>query len=412
MKIARVDAFLMSYPLAKPVSLTYHGGQRTILKRDAMLIRVETEEGPVGYAPGQGSEPARTGIDETIAPFLTGRSLRDPDALRIQFTSQYPGQDELARLYGAVEIALYDALGKALGVPLSELVGGRVRDRIRLYGSGGMYMPPMAYAKEAAAVARLGFQAYKMRPGIGPEEDIEAVRMMRQAVGPDVELMIDAHTWWRMGDLSYPIETVKSLAQKLAEFRILWLEEPLPPLDHHAYIQLKAEDHVPLASGEHEPGEGGFLDLIYSNAVDFVQMDIVCQGGVPVFKRIMPEISKAGLRFAFHSWGTALEVIAAGHLGICWPDHVAEWLEYPCYSTADFQGMYEFPLAHEIVREPLQIENGALVVPDRPGLGVDVDESAIDRYPWIPGPWSFFKMNSPPGTWAVSGDHAAPWADA
>ncbi len=112
-----------------------------------------------------------------------------------------PGADpETAKVYCAVEVALYDLAAKARGVPLSEMIGGRVRDRIRLYGSAGMYMSPEKYAEEAAAIAALGFRAYKMRPALGPEQDLETVRLMRKAVGPDIDLMVDAHSWWRMGD--------------------------------------------------------------------------------------------------------------------------------------------------------------------------------------------------------------------
>jgi L-alanine-DL-glutamate epimerase-like enolase superfamily enzyme len=195
MRITTVQSVLLSYPLPEPLRLTYYGGERTIVKRDAMLIRIETVSGYVGYAPGPGSTRARAQIDNTVAPFLTGRKLADPDALRVQFMSG-PGKDaDLARTYCAVEIALYDALGKALGVPVSELLGGRLRDRIHLYGSAGMYMAPDKYAEEASAIAELGFRAYKMRSGIGPEQDVETVRRMRSAVGPDFDLMVDAHTW-------------------------------------------------------------------------------------------------------------------------------------------------------------------------------------------------------------------------
>ena len=86
---------------------------------------------------------------------------------------------------------------------MSELIGGRVRDLIRLYGSAGMYMPPEKYAEEAASVADLGFRAYKMRPALGPEQDVRAVKLMREATGSAFDLMVDAHTWWRMGDRSY-----------------------------------------------------------------------------------------------------------------------------------------------------------------------------------------------------------------
>jgi len=410
MKITAVEAYLLSYPFPEPLRLSYYGGERTIVKRDAMLVRISSDTGLVGYAPGQATQQAKHVIDRLVAPFLTGRTLADPDALRILF-QQGPGSDaEVSRIYSAVEVALYDLAGKAANVPVSELIGGRVRDRIRLYGSAGMYMPPEGYAAEAARVRDLGFRAYKMRPGRGPAEDVEAVRQVRAAAGPDFDIMIDAHTWWRMGDRSYSPETVARLAGEMAELNIRWLEEPLPPDDHEAYARLKQMDLAPLASGEHEPNELRFLDLIESSAVDYVQMDLVCQGGYSTARRLFPDIARAGLRFAFHSWGTALEVISAAHLGVCWPESVVRWLEYPVYSTDVREFMYPFPLASEILKQPLSIERGELVIPRGPGLGVEIDESVIWRYPWVEGPWSFFKLDSPSEIWSVTGNHSAKWA--
>ena len=409
MIISSVRSFLLSCPLPEPVSLPFYGGRRTIVKRDAMLIRIESGSGLIGYAPGPGSARVQSIIENTVGPFLEGRALSDPDALRIQFM-EGPGCDpETAKAYCAVEIGLVDLCAKAKGVPLSEELGGRVRSRIRLYGSAGMYMPPEGYAAEAAAIAGLGFRAYKMRPGGGPDQDVEAVRRMRSAVGPDVDLMVDAHTWWRMGDRSYSLETIEQLAAELAACDVAWLEEPLPPDDHDAYLRLKEKDLLPLASGEHEPGEQRYMDLVLRQAVDYVQMDVCCQGGFSLGRRLLTAIERARLRFAFHSWGTALEVMAAAHLGICWPESVVEWLEYPCYSAPGRQGMYPFPLAAEVLMDPLEIDHGDLIVPRAPGLGVTVDESVIGRYPWIPGPWSYFYTDSPRETRAVTADHSVKW---
>jgi L-alanine-DL-glutamate epimerase-like enolase superfamily enzyme len=224
--------------------------------------------------------------------------------------------------------------------------------------------------------------------------------------------MVDAHAWWRMGDRSYSEETVERLAGGMAEHEIAWLEEPLPPERHEAYLRLREKGLAPLASGEHEPDEPGFMDLVLTGAVDYVQMDVCCQGGYAMARRLFSSIARQGLKFAFHSWGTALEVLAAAHLGICWPESVVEWLEYPCYASAGRAGMYPFPLAGEILKAPLTLERGELVVPRSPGLGVEVDESVIERYPWLPGPWSIFRIDSPRRTLALTSDHSLQWGGA
>jgi L-alanine-DL-glutamate epimerase-like enolase superfamily enzyme len=409
--IRKVECFLLSCALPEPLVLPYFGGERRILKRDAMLIRVEAGKGIAGYAPGPATEKAKRAIETVVAPFLEGRTLTDPDALRVQFIDG-PGRDwNLLKAYCAVEIALFDLVGKAQNLPVSELIGGRLRDRIRLYGSAGMYMPPTQYAEEAHAISELGFRAYKMRAGTGPEDDLTTVRLMRAAVGPDFDLMVDAHAWWRMGDRNYAAGTIDQLAEQLARYHVAWLEEPLPPEDHEAYQRLKALDFLPIAAGEHEPSEHSFMDLIFTECVDYVQMDVVSQGGFPTARRLLAEVAHAGLRFAFHSWGTALEVMVAAQLGVCWPDMVVEWLEYPCYSTASRAGMYPFPLAAEILKNELEITEGDLIVPAGPGLGVEVDERVIDKYPWIPGPWSTWAFEGSGRVRGLSSDHSEKWPD-
>jgi len=392
MKITNVEAFLMSYVLPEPVKLAFWGGERTILKRDGMLVRITTDGGITGYGPGPASEQAHREINEDARPRLVGR---DP-----------AGWAQLRAVAGAAEIALLDLAGKMDGRPVSELLGGRVRDRIRLYGSGGMYMPPEQYAEEAAAVAGLGFPAYKMRPGIGPEGDLEAVRLMRKAVGPHVGLMVDAHTWWRMGDRNYSLAVIEELYRDMAAYRPAWLEEPLPPEDHEAYRKLRRNAPFPLASGEHEHTWEGFADLVGTGAVDYVQADVCCQGGFAMGERIFALAAERGVKFAFHSWGTQLEVLAAAHLGITRPESVVEWLEFPCHGRGKRPGMYPFDLAEDILAEPLAIEGGDLVVPRTPGLGLRVDETVLHRYPYKPGPWSYFRLDSPPQTLAVVSDHS------
>lgn len=406
MKIARVEAFLLSCPLSQPLKLTFWNGERTILKRDAMILRVTSDTGLRGYAPGPAHERAAREIREVVAPFLLDK---DPERWS-EFS--FRGPLDLTKTYHAVEIAVMDLVARHREVPLSELAGGRVRDQIKLYGSGGMYQPPEAYAREAAAVKAMGFPAYKYRPALGPEEDVRTAELMRKATGSGFGIMIDAHSWWRMGDKSYSFDTVASISKALARIGPVWLEEPLPPEDHAAYRRLRALGHLPIATGEHEQDEEGFADLIRTRAADYIQMDVCCQGGFAMGRRVCAAIEKEGLRFAFHSWGTTLEVLAAAHFGVCFPENLVEWLEFPCHANSGRKGMYPFPLADEILAGPLEIKDGHLSVPNGPGLGIEVNERVIEKYPWIPGPWSFFKIHSPPETIAVTGDHSVKWVEA
>jgi L-alanine-DL-glutamate epimerase-like enolase superfamily enzyme len=357
MKITSVEAYLLSCPLSERSP-----------KRDAMLVRIATDSDLVGYAPAPATPPAKQLIDLLIAPFLVGHTVGDPDALRILF-QQGPGNDpEAGRIYSAVEIALYDLAGKARELPVSELIGGRVRDRIRLYASGG------SSKAEAARARDFGFTAYKMRLQGGPEAAAAAVQNISDTSGPDLDLMATA-----LG-CGYSEKAAATLAREISALRLRWLEDPLAPDDHQAHVRLRELNLVPLAGGSHEPNELRFLDLIDTAAVDYVQMDLVAQGGYATARRLFPDIARAGLRFAFNTHrattGTALDLIAAAHLGVCWPESMVRWLEYPLDS-------FFFPPASDILKQPLLIERGHLVVPRAPGLGVEVDESVIWRYPWV-----------------------------
>jgi L-alanine-DL-glutamate epimerase-like enolase superfamily enzyme len=403
MKISRVEAFLMSYPMPAEIRLPFWGGVRTILKRDAMLIKVTCDNGLVGYGPGPAHERAAVEIKELISPFLTGK---DPRKWK---DFQFPGTGDLLKTYFAVEVALLDVVGKYEGCAVARLMGGAKRSRIKLYGSAGMYMSPEEYADEAAAIQQMGFSAYKMRPGSGAEADLRTVELMRKATGDNMALMVDAHTWWRMGDKSYTPSMIHQLASDMKRFDPYWLEEPLPPEDHAAYSKLKKSAIVPVATGEHEQELDGFIDLARNDCAHFLQMDVCCQGGFEMGLKVFDLAAQHKLKFAFHSWGTSLEVLAAAQLGVCREESVVEWLEYPCYSSPGKAGMYPFPLSDDILGETLDIRKGYLYLPDGHGLGLPVNEHVISKYPFLPGPWSFFHQDSPKQTIAVTGDHSVKW---
>ena len=409
MIIQSVEPHLLSCPLPQPVCYEFFGGRRTIFKRDAMVVCVRGEDGLVGYAPAAASGETAKLIAKDIAPLLVGNSLCDPAGFVSRTTSRL-GSKALAAV-GAVEVALYDLWGKVEGCSVTEFFGGRKQETVCCYGSAGMYQSAEAYAEEAAAVCELGFSAYKYRPALGPDEDLRTVELMRQAVGPEVGLCLDAHGWWRMGDKSYDALTIEKLAREVAPFGITWLEEPLPVEDRSAYAELRAKEIVPIAAGEHEHDLAGFERLVESGAVDVAQADVSHHGGFSGVAEIIRLCERNGVTFAFHNWGTALETVVDALIGSCFCRDTARWLEYPQYAHRDPRVMYPFPLSDELVPDAPVPEKGELPLPEGPGLGVAVDESVFEKYPYLPGPWSIFELESPPTKLALSGDHALPWAE-
>ena len=407
MKITDVRGFLLSDPMPEPIVMEYYGGIRTIFKRDAAFLKVTTDSGLTGYGPAPASHQTVDVINGVIRTALIGSDPLQIDAL--WSAAQQAADTDITHAFGAVEIALYDLRGKFEGCPVHELLGGAVRDRIRLYGSAGMYQPAEEYAREAAAVAALGFSAYKMRPALGPEEDLRTVELVRQAVGPDVGICLDSHVWWRMGERSYSATAIEQLARDAAPYGITWLEEPIPPEERQAYVELRQQRIVPIAAGEHEASLSGFLEIVKGGAVDIAQADASHHGGFKTVKPVLEACVEHGIEFAFHNWGTLLECICNAHLGVCFEANTCSWLEYPCYRHRGQDIMYPYQLADDLLRDPLDIRHGDLVLSDGPGLGVSVDESVVERYPFLPGPWSTFRLHGTTQELAMSADHVQKW---
>lgn len=374
-----------------------------------MVVRIETQDGAVGYAPGPASEEAVRKIEKEIAPHLLGQKLVDPSHFVEDMLDKYG--DTIWSTAGAVEVALYDLWGKANQCSVTDFFGGRKQDSVSCYGSAGMYQTAEKYAEEAAAVCELGFEAYKYRPALGPAEDLRTVELMREAVGSEVGLCLDAHAWWRMGDRSYSPAIVGFLAEAIAMHDITWLEEPLPVEDRDAYAKIKSLGYVDIAAGEHEKDFLGFRTLLGRDCVDIVQADVSHHGGFSGISKIIDLCERRFATFAFHNWGTALETVVDALIGSCFPRQTARWLEYPQYAHRDKRVMYPFPLSDELVPDAPVPVDGELPLPDGYGLGVDINEAVFSEYAYQSGPWSKFEIDSPKSTQYLSGDHAQTWAD-
>lgn len=402
MRISDISAYTLSSPIDPPQDRRFLAGVRRLLKRDVVLVVVETADGSRGYAPaGASSSSMREYFDdashsdfaglleEEVAPHVLDEEIEDAADLHDLVAAADLPEFLESQAVAPLDVAFYDLLGKERGAPVYDLLadGGAVTRTLPLYASAGMYMEPEGYAEQAKAIQDLGFGGYKYRPGLGVEEDLRTLRLIREAVGPEMDVMVDAHTWWKLGEQSYGFETTVDLVNRMAEYDPYWLEEPVEPADYDAYRRLADATDVPLAGGESEETPAGLIALAETGAVSFLQGDVRHHRGFTGCWEAVQFCVGRDVTFVPHQFGTQLGLVANAHLTAAAPE--AELLECPVFGT-DTAGMYPFPLAEEILATDLDLADGHLTVPDGPGLGVEVDLDVLERYPHIEGPWTEF----------------------
>jgi L-alanine-DL-glutamate epimerase-like enolase superfamily enzyme len=426
MDIATVRGHAMSSPIDPPQERRFHGGTRTLRKRDAVLVVVETVDGTRGYAPAGASSSAmreffdgatQAGFAEVIgtdvADALADRSFDTiAGAVEAVAATGLPGH-VASQAASAIDVALHDIAGKRYGAPIYDLLldpdapgtttfdpgpDADVEPRLRLplYASAGMYMDPDGYAEQARLLDDLGFHGYKYRPGIGPDADMETVRAIREATD-GIEIMVDAHTWWKL-EAPYSAAERERVIDAYETADIYWLEEPVAPDDYEGYRAIDDATTLSIAGGESEPSTDGLRDQLATGAVGVLQGDVRHHSGFTGCADAARACRAADVRFVPHHFGTRLGLVANAHLVAALPD--AHLLEYPVFEgdpALDHPdgdpGMYPFEAAFEILEDDLAIDDGALTVPDGPGLGVTVDERVIDRYPFREGAWTAFEYD-------------------
>jgi L-alanine-DL-glutamate epimerase-like enolase superfamily enzyme len=335
---------------------------------DATLVRVETDEGVTGY----GSGDTMDGF-ESFAELFVGR---DP----LQIAAHVAVLETIsfhAGRYWPLEAALWDIAGKASGLPVSVLFGGAAGG-LPAYASFGELRAPEEQAEAALAAVAAGFRAVKIRIAAhGLAAGLAAVRATRRAVGDDVGIMVDLNQWWRMpGDISAALDAsaVRRLAGELAEFGVLWLEEPLPARDTAGMRALREQTGIRVAGGEMARTAGELLDALAAGALDVIQPDVVLAVGL-LRARTVAEVAMLGNHwFTPHTWTNGLGLLA--NLQVAAGVGGGPYLEFPYDPPGWTQRRRDFFLA-----EPLLVDSaGFLAVPARPGLGAEIDEAAIARW--------------------------------
>src|SRR5579883_1245773 len=345
--------------------------------RNWLFVKVETDEGLYGWGEA-GVEGKEKTVAQAIAELERQLVGRDPFQIELLWQEMYRhafwvGGPVLTSAISGVEHALWDIKGKALGVPVWQLLGGKVRDRVRAYANGWFRgcKTPKQFAKAAVETVEKGYTALKWDPFGGAslfitheqeELAVAIVREVRNAVGPKIDLLIEVH-----GRLS-PANAIR-LAHRLEEFQPFWYEEPIPPENIDALVTVARSIHIPVATGERLYTVWGFKDVLEKQAAAVVQPDISHAGGIFELRKIaaMAQVYYVGM--APHNPNGPICTAASVQLDACTPNFLIQE-----FVVSDAQ------VRADIVKEPLQILDGHFLVPEGPGLGIDIDEAALARY--------------------------------
>jgi L-alanine-DL-glutamate epimerase-like enolase superfamily enzyme len=377
MKVTSLQAVPISFPVPPGKSVRLGIGRS--VKRDAVLVRVGTDQGMTGWGEAHhGRCPGAIArlIDTTMAELVLGMFATDAVGVwarvyRMQLASHGMGAAAALALSG-IDMALWDIRCQVAGLPLCEMLGGAPRP-IKAYAGGIAlgWQEPAALVDEARQHVATGYRALKLRIGDTVSRDISRVQAVRAALGDDIELLTDANT-------SYTLDDVRRVMPAFEEAGVAWLEEPFPPQDRRAYKAAAALGRVPLAAGENHFTRHDFQTLIEDSAVQFLQPDLSKTGGITESMRIAALASAAKLTVNPHTSATALNMAASIHfLGA---------VDNPGYFEGDVTSFN--PFRDEIAGRPAyELDDQGCVLPSPGiGLGLQVDENFIRNHPLIEGP--------------------------
>ena len=377
MKVVDVEAIPLSHELADGRSFGSVRGKTD--NRFATLIRIETDDGLVGW--GEAFAPPRTVatlVEELLADDLVGTSPYEVESLAERaYTGDLVGYHFGRSAFvqcavSGVDMALWDLKGKAAGEPVHRLLGGRTTRSVVPYASTGYITEWEQDIREPLErAAEEGFDAAKIKIGRNVEDDVGRVAAAREILGEDASLMVDFN-----GNLR-PKQAIRA-AEELAPFDLTWIEEPVPPENVSGYKRVQESVDVAIAAGEAHYGRFEFKRLIDERAVDIVQPNLGRVGGLSEARLVADVATTENVAVRPHVWNSAVGVAAALQFAASVPD-------YPHAGNVREPLLFEFdrsenPLRHEVVETPFDATGGELAVPQEPGLGIEVDEDAVERY--------------------------------
>lgn len=370
------DIRLIPLAYRMPQVRAYGMARSLTAERGCSLVEVETEDGVVGIGEAWGPAKATAGYLEVIKPAYIGREVFERELIWSDLICRryHLGlQNQMTACASGINIAIYDALGKTLGLPVCKLLGGLGRDRIPVYASDGYLTgdPDNQLPAQLERIADKGFPGAKFKIGISPKSDEERVRLARDILGEEMLLLVDVNG-------NYTVDLTLESMRRTMPYDVHLYEEPLPPQDFRGYEVLSARAPLPVATGEALYTVWDFARLIEARAVDIVQPDLTLCGGLDQARAIAMLCQLHNVRFSPHVWGSAVGLAAAVHFMAALPgyphtDHI------PAPTLIEYD-VGDNPLRDELLTRPLKPVNGRIAVPEAPGLGIELDPAAIKRF--------------------------------
>jgi D-galactarolactone cycloisomerase len=377
-KIRDIKAYVLEAKL--PEDKQFVWAQAAVTSRVATLVEIYTDDGIVGVGEAFGFSPLaiKAVIERRFKELLVGENPFDINRLwdKLYTATRMEGQKGIAvQALSAVDIALWDIKGKFYNAPVSDLLGGCYRDRVATYPTG-LYRrvkvkdQTAALIEEARGYLDFGFGAMKLKVGYGLHDDLEKIHAIREAIGPEARLMLDANCAYNAAEAIW-------LAHRIQDCDIYWFEEPMPPEDIQGYLEFKRKAGMMLAAGESEFTRYGCRELIAKRAVDIIQPDTCGAGGLSEMMRIIALSTAWNIRCIPHVWGTAVGLAANLQLQAAMP-HFPMSL-FPEESLIEFDRSPN-PLREELVEEEFLMDGTRLLIPERPGLGVTLNKEVMAQY--------------------------------
>lgn len=338
------------------------------IARSTTLVQIETDEGITGLGSCSGNgDLIAVIVGKVLRPLLIGMDPTDIDAIWDKAYIRGGHKEFGTRGVGVValsgiDIALWDILGKVHGVPLYQLLGGKCRDKVPVYATALYPEEPSIVAKRARAFAEQGFHGVKIKVGFDLDQDIRIVRAVREELGKDFIVMTDANQ-------GYSVEVALQAAAAFKDLGVFWLEEPLFVENIAGHAELRRDGGVPIAVGENLHMSYAFENFILRGAVDYLQPDVARAGGITEIQKITALAASHRLPVSFHTWGDGVALAASVHLSAALPECIVMELDYT-YN----------PLREELLREPLTVAGGCLIPSEKPGLGVELNVEALQRF--------------------------------